>query len=434
MSGRVRGACALILAFASCTSAPSPVHPRTPVEQTCARLPSRDAIVSVPSGPLPERLTRAIGSARVVMLGEHTHGDGTTFEVKVRWVRHLHEQLAFDVIAFESDMFACALAEEAIERGELIEEAVQHCLYPHWARAPEMAPLWSYMAAERARGRPIVIAGFDSRLARGSELVAALRPRLQSAGEESPAIAAALAAILRVSEAEATFQLTDDESAAFDTVLRIASSPRFGADATAEFLRQALRSAIAQARWRAGPGAVSNYPRPPVVSPIRVAERSNGRDAQMAENLLWLLRERFSDHRVIVWAATMHVARHIDRLDPREPMISYEGLETMGDRLYAELGPAVYTIGFSAVGGRYGAAGMDPREVPAPEAGSLDELVAASSTGDAFVDLRSARCWFRDPQLAKGIDHRVARARWPDVLDGIWYSREMHPAGTYVPE
>src|SRR4051812_15253729 len=48
-----------------------------------------------------EPLARAIGDARIVMLGEQTHGDGATFLAKCRLVHFLHERLGFDVLSFE---------------------------------------------------------------------------------------------------------------------------------------------------------------------------------------------------------------------------------------------------------------------------------------------------------------------------------------------
>jgi hypothetical protein len=53
-----------------------------------------------------EPLARASGNARVVQLGEQSHGDSATFTMKCRLIRFLHERLGFDVLAFESGLVA----------------------------------------------------------------------------------------------------------------------------------------------------------------------------------------------------------------------------------------------------------------------------------------------------------------------------------------
>ena len=81
------------------------------------------------------------------------------------------------------------------------------------------------------------------------------------------------------------------------------------------------------------------------------------RDPQMAKNLAWLAREAYPKRKLIIWAASLHVARNpptIQRLDNYKPADHYREMPTMGGAAWKVLGKESYTLAFIAAEGEAG--------------------------------------------------------------------------------
>src|SRR5258708_16952597 len=108
-----------------------------------------------------EGLRAALKGARVVMLGEHRHDEGTALLAKARLVRFLHEQMGFNVLAFESGLYDCPKAWEFVVKGEEPRKALSRGVFAIWSESREVQPLFDYIGKEAKGAHPLQLAGVD---------------------------------------------------------------------------------------------------------------------------------------------------------------------------------------------------------------------------------------------------------------------------------
>ena len=393
-----------------------------------------------------EPLKKTIGTARIVQLGEQSHGDGATFHAKARLIKFLHQEMGFDVLAMESGLYDCRKAWQALKGGKEPYAAVTQGVFGIWTGSEQFQPVIDYLGKTAKSERPLELCGFDCQFtAEASQTL--LPDDLQSVVDRlgSGVIDEETRAGLREEmQAMAGFQTaTDDASNArrmqllktFRRALDAAqASPQLPAEELA-FWRQ----------YSASLEAAAEQKRLAVPRDFASAKKSGSvRDAQMARNLIWLAKEAYPERKIIVWAASFHLMRNADTVraamgdigtngeGPRDQVADlYREVVTMGDGVWKALRAETYTLAFLAAEGEIGRPGMVPQKLRALERGSLEDLLVAAECRNVIVDFRGMNdsgAWLKQPLVAAPLGYIRMTSDWTNVFDGVVFTRTMYPS------
>jgi len=377
-----------------------------------------------------EPFAKAVGNARIVMLGEQSHGAGATFLAKTRLIRFLHERMDFDVLAFESPLYEVHKVWQLLLAGKDVGKTVKGGIYTAWSQSAQARPLFDYIGERLRSGRPLELAGFDFRGPFADAvhaLVADLLAFLGTHGVEAPAIIdwprfRSTIEKLRDTEAGDPWRPGPEENRFVEEALqRLSESFATATDRDAMFWRQVLRTLKARTNDRFQKGGTDYWG--------DTVESISRRDCQMASNLIWLAHEAYPARKIIVWAATFHTMRNPQEIMAPRDLVPAEFV-SMGHWAWQALGPDIFSVAFTSYQGDHSFFYEETTHaIEPPPAGSLEGLWAGTSQQNAFLDLRPAADgadWLRAPLESRIVsEDDPARADWTRIVDAIVFIRTM---------
>ncbi|HJV22829.1 MAG TPA: erythromycin esterase family protein [Holophagaceae bacterium] len=377
-------------------------------------------------------LKALIGQAKVVGLGEGTHGTREFFRMKHRLFRYLVEELGFTALAFEANYAESQAINDYVLTGKGdAARAVQAMGFWVWD-TEEVVDLVRWMRAYNADPRhasKVRFYGVDAQSDR--EALAQARAWL---AQVAPEEAAALAAMARQA-AELPWYFTGrvppEKTAAWralsaevERLIRRLDGRRealVSASSEEAFTRQ-RQNLRTYAQWTATMGDDSDRP-------YRL------RDAAMAENLRWVLDQERGG-RVALWAHNGHLS-----------FFPFDTYRVMGSFLKESLGKDYLPIGFLFRQGTFRA--MPNRATwtvqPHPQGTLVDALSSAGSPLLA-LDLRAlpkqgtVSTWFRAPQGFFNVgayfnpaNLPIDKVEIPAYCDALIFVESSHPSAQAWP-
>jgi erythromycin esterase len=386
-----------------------------------------------------EPMGAAIGPARVVQLGEPSHGAGSAFAAKARIVKFLHQRHGFDVLIWESGLYDVAVAQAAMRDPTTdATAAARKGVFTLWSEAAEVKPLFEYIKASQSTLCPLEMSGFDMQVtADGTRERFAEDLRSFAGAFNDPDLRAQAGALAdsAIAARQRLYAGQFADGAVLESLgvavrgLRSLIVSRRAAVAAAHgsretsFIDRCLENMHSDALLRA------EVSRAPTTTPARESRR----DAWNASNLRWLLAERYAGRKAVVWAHNVHVMNGYYAPGFRDIHLqAHPGdMKTTGVFQKQWLGENAYTLGMTAYMGEEGFAMGGPKTpiTPAP-IGSLEARLHALDHPFAFLDFRA----LRKERLLRGLPIRApkfdinALSEPGQLYDGVFFIDRMAAA------
>ncbi|WP_068985040.1 erythromycin esterase family protein [Lysinibacillus xylanilyticus] len=368
-----------------------------------------------------EMLKPLLQDKRIVFLGESSHGVAEFNLAKTRIIQFLHQEMGYNVLAFESGMGNAMNAQGQIDK-QTAQQTMKDAIFGVWW-SKETLPLFEYTKKTQNTDQPLKLAGFDiqqqgaftngdwlqnSQLAKQfSEAEKQLAE--WSFGKDLKGYQKAKPSIIEVyKQVKSQVPLKEKElKAAYPSEPHIVKlMERTLADRIRladEYVELCIQSNIDLEQY----------------NPESFYKTMEWRDQAMMENLLWLAEEVYPTEKFIVWAHNDHI-----RKTQSEVMGSPYPVKLMGERLPDIYKKYSYVLGLYMAGGETSDNLGEPMAVLPPIKGSIEDILSSTNKPYTFIDLRNRQnergnSWMFEPRLSYSWGSMQESLVPRDQYDGI---------------
>ena len=398
------------------SSPPAPTAEPTPAEigawLDANAHPFEGAHLSLPHDDL-EFLRDLVGDARVVALGENTHGTRDFFEMKARILRFLVEEMGFDTFAIEATWPESLRLDRYVRTGEGDSAVLLAGLYFWTWRTESVLEMIEWMRDHNEAGGEVGFHEVDMKYP-GMALHLVREYFGLVAPDRLDFVTGKLACLDR---------LANGPTGRFPRTRYRDETDAYRAECGASL--EEVRALLVENRERyetaggADPYAIA-------LRSLRVAYQyhlqavgEQSRDESMAENTIWLSDRLGPEGRIVLWAHNFHVAAH--------PVLQgFYQRQVFGDDLVI--------VGFTHEGGSFTAVGETEDssgvvrytgrhsfDLEPPVEGSFEAYFAEAAAPRFVLDLRRplderGSAWLSEPRPFR----RIGCCYNPDRADSYW--------------
>ena len=377
-------------------------------------------------------LDSILKGVEIVMLGEQSHGEATVYDTKIKLIKYLHQELGFDLLIFESGFYDCNKAWQQIEEGENVRDAMGKSIFSLWSTTKDLKPLADYLEVTKNSDKPLQLYGFDNQLTGKYSAKYFLNDLSEYFNKNNSSILETdewrhFSENITLLTNYKTKELKKNEPTKDLTFIQnlINEIAELESSNESQFWIQTLKSTYTY---------LSD-----------VSLKTDLRDKQMAENLIWI-KEKYPNSKIICWGATSHFLYNSEIVRMKSPFIQllggnyYKKQPMMGEFIKNKYKEKVYVIGFTAYQGEYGL--FRKGKIKIPKEGTLEFLLGQSEHDNFLVPLNNLNLV---GYKSRNLGNFYMENDIDDVMDAVIFNRYMkrprldrniflkiHPENKYV--
>ncbi len=352
-------------------------------------------------------------SISIFLLGEQTHYDGSTFTLKSKLVKYLHEERDVDVLVFEAGLYDCWRMWEMIEAEVCSQQTFRMGIFGLWTEVEEMQSLFTYICETAKTNDPLYVQGFDIQPSASYDIYsdsmrhADLRNYLDSLPvfkvSDYPYFTEIADSLMffaskYLAQKFLTPHIRDQVLIDLDNLsqflFQIPSPERI--DLIHHRYIQGLRYFF-EYRWNYEWGS---------------SRRFQLRDSLMAENIIWLKNEMYPKDRIMVWTSNLHL-RYNDSL-----LTFPTGWKPMGSIVKEHFHNSSYHLAFTShEGKRFNTSSLD----------CIERRMCQFGYDLAFLNFRliPSNHPLSSQIVTKCLEHQNHKGKWSQMVDGVFFINHM---------